>query len=46
MIRVYLNDKVVFEGNEIDANKYCENHEWDYTQDSSYKEFERLCGLY
>lgn len=46
MIEVYLNNKVVFRGTEEEAENYCNNNEWDYTQDTSYKEFEKACGIY
>lgn len=45
MIEVYLNNKVVFTGTSEEAEEYCNNNEWDYTQDTSYAEFERLCGI-
>lgn len=49
MYQVYFNDEVVFESyDEKEVNEYCENNPngWDYTQDTSYGNFERLCGIY
>ena len=43
MYQVYLKDKVVFESNSwIEVEIYCDNHEWSYTQDTSYAEFEKM----
>ena len=46
MIQVILDDKIVFEGTETEAEEFCNNNEWDYTQDTSYAEFEKACGIY
>ena len=46
MIEVYLDDEIVFTGTEAEAEDYCNNNKWDYTQDTSYAEFERLCGIF
>lgn len=46
MIEVYFDGKVVFEGTEEEAEEYCNNNEWDYTQDTRYREFERLLCIY
>lgn len=46
MIQVYLNNEVVFEGTETEVEEYCNNNEWDYTQDTRYAEFEKACGIY
>lgn len=46
MIQVILDDKIVFEGTETEAEEFCNNNEWDYTQDTSYSEFEKACGIY
>ena len=46
MLEVYFNDKIVFVGTEKEVEKYCDNNDWDYVQDSSYANFERLCGIY
>ena len=46
MLEVYLNDKKVFEGTEDEVDEYCENNEYDYVQDPSYANFEKLCGIY
>lgn len=49
MYQVFFNNKVVFESyEEAEIEEYCNKHpdEWDYTQDTSYAEFERACGIY
>ena len=46
MIQVILDNKVVFEGTEAEAENYCNTHEWDYTQNPSYANYERACGIY
>lgn len=46
MIEVYLDNKKVFSGTAEEADTYCKDHEWDYTQDTSYAEFERACGIW
>ena len=46
MLDVYLNDEIVFTGNTEEVDNYCNNNEWDYVQDDSYRKFEELCGIY
>ena len=46
MLDVYLNDKIVFTGDSEEVENYCNDNEWDYVQDNSYKNFEILCGIY
>lgn len=46
MLEVYFNGKIVFVGTEKEVEKYCDNNKWDYIQNSSYANFERLCGIY
>jgi hypothetical protein len=46
MVQVYLNNKVVFEGTETEAEEFCNNNEWDYTQVTSFEQFERTNGIY
>ena len=46
MINVIFNNEVVFTGTSEEADQYCTTHEWDYTQDTSYAAFEKLCGIY
>ena len=47
MLQVYFNGKVVFESyEEKEIDDYCENNEWDYTQDTRYANFEKMCGIY
>ena len=46
MLEVYLDNKVVFVGTEKEVEEYCNNNGWDYTQNPSYANYERACGIY